>query len=69
MVSAVCYLNTVTEGGETEFRIHERRIKPQEGYLLLFPSPWPSDHRAHPPRSGPKYIITTWLRFGDFPPL
>lgn len=68
-VTGVFYLNTVDIGGETEFKMQERKIKPQEGSVLMFPSGWEYEHRGLPPASGSKYIITAWLRFSDHPPL
>jgi hypothetical protein len=68
-VSAVLYLNTVKEGGETEFRYQNRKIAAQQGTLVLFPSGWTHIHRGCPPRSGPKYVLVTWTRYGDSPML
>lgn len=68
-VTGVFYLNTVDRGGETEFKMQERKIKPQEGSVLMFPSGWEYEHRGLPPIGGSKYIITAWLRFSDYPPL
>ena len=55
------YFNTVEEGGETEFRIPNRQISCVEGRLALFPVQWTLLHRGVPPRSGPKYIGTTFF--------
>ena len=55
------FLNTVEEGGETEFLYQQRRISPVQGTMLFFPSGWTHVHRGNPPLSGDKYIITTWL--------
>lgn len=68
-LSTVCYLNTVEKGGETEFRLQNRKIAPQQGSVLIFPAGWTHEHRGLPPQSGTKYIITCWLRFADFPAL
>lgn len=68
-LSIVSYLNTVEAGGETEFKLQNIKIKPQQGAVLIFPSGWTHEHRGLPPQSGSKYIITCWLRFADFPPL
>lgn len=57
------YLNTVEEGGETEF-INGKKIKPQEGSLLIFPSDWSYVHRGNMPLSNDKYICTGWLYSG-----
>lgn len=68
-ISGVCYLNSMGMGGETEFKIQNKKVKPQEGAILLFPSGWTHEHQGLPPQSGSKYIITTWLRFADHPAL
>jgi hypothetical protein len=66
-VSVVLYLNTVKDGGETEFRYQNRKIQAQEGTAVLFPSGWTHIHRGCPPRSGPKYVLVTWTRYADNP--
>lgn len=60
LITYIFYLNTVEEGGETEF-FNELRIKPEAGKLILFPASllWP--HRGMIPKSSNKYIITGWL--------
>ena len=58
------YLNTVEEGGETEFLYQHKRISPEKGMMVLFPAVWTHTHRGNPPLSGDKYIVTTWLEFG-----
>ena len=55
------YLNTVDEGGETEFLYQRRRIQAHQGRLLIFPAGFTHTHRGNPPLSGNKYIITSWL--------
>jgi hypothetical protein len=68
-VSVVLYLNSVTQGGETEFLYQKRKITAQEGTIVLFPSGWTHIHRGCPPRSGPKYVLVTWARYADNPML
>jgi hypothetical protein len=58
------YLNTVDEGGETEFW-GEQKIKPESGKLILFPASWVYPHRGMMPISSNKYIITGWLYVED----
>ncbi|MFW6731498.1 MAG: 2OG-Fe(II) oxygenase [Synechococcus sp.] len=59
------YLNTVEEGGETEFLYLHRRIQPLQGRLLIFPAGFTHTHRGNPPLRGDKYILTSWLE--EFP--
>ena len=59
------YLNTVDEGGETEFLYLHRRIQPRQGRLLIFPAGFTHTHRGNPPLQGEKYILTSWLE--EFP--
>ena len=54
------YLNTIDEGGETEF-IDGTKIKPEKGKLLIFPATWPYIHKGNMPLSSNKYIVTGWL--------
>jgi|TARA_B100001245_G_C22890623_1_gene428897 hypothetical protein len=57
------YLNTIKEGGETEFLYQKMRVPAVQGTLVLFPTAWTHLHRGNPPFSGNKYIINTWLQF------
>ena len=59
------YLNTVDEGGETEFLYQNRRIKAQQGTAMLFPSQYTHIHRGNPPISNEKYILTGWFHLQD----
>jgi len=55
------YLNDVAEGGETVFPDLDLAVQPRQGRLLIFPPYWMYRHTAMTPRSGPKYIISTYL--------
>ena len=57
------YLNDVEEGGETEFLIQSKRVKPKQGTVCIFPASYTHIHRGNPPLSGSKYIITGWLEY------
>jgi hypothetical protein len=63
MLVITLYLNTVEEGGETEFLYQSSRISPVQGTLSISPAAWTHTHRGNPPLKGNKYIITTWLEF------
>jgi hypothetical protein len=55
------YLNTVEQGGETEFLYYPKRIKPTTGTLILWPAGYTHAHRGNPPISNTKYILTGWV--------
>ena len=63
MLVVILYLNTVEEGGETEFLYQQKRISPVQGTLIFHPAGWTHTHRGNPPLKGNKYILTTWLEF------
>ena len=54
------YLNTIEEGGETEFLYINIRIKAEQGRLIIFPAAFTHTHRGNPPIGQDKYIISTW---------
>jgi len=57
------YLNDVAEGGETHFPRLGISVAPRTGRLLMFPPYWMYQHEGLPPRSGAKYIASTYLLF------
>lgn len=61
------YLNDVAEGGETRFPDLDVEVRPRAGRLLMFPPYWMYQHEAPPPRSGDKYILSTYLLFQNIP--
>lgn len=54
------YLNTINEGGETEFLYQNKRIKAEQAKLLIWPAGFTHTHRGNPPIQQDKYIITSW---------
>jgi len=59
------YLNDVAEGGETRFPRLELSVRPRAGRLVVFPPYWMYQHEGLPPKSGDKYILSTYLLFTD----
>jgi len=57
------YLNTVEEGGETEFLYQSQRVKPVKGRIVIWPAGFPYVHRGNPPLNGEKYIVTSWISY------
>jgi hypothetical protein len=57
IITFIFYLNTVKEGGETDF--HYKQVKPVEGRVVMFPASWEYIHCGRPARD--KYIVTGWL--------
>jgi prolyl 4-hydroxylase len=61
------YLNDVAEGGETRFPQLGHAVSARAGTLLMFPPYWMYQHEGAPPRSGDKYILSTYLLFTTGP--
>ena len=60
IITFLWYLNTIKEGGETEF-IDRGVVEPEAGKLILFPACWTFPHIGHPPKTENKYIATGWV--------
>ena len=61
MLVVALYLNTVEEGGETEFLYQSMRVKPVQGTLIIHPGGFTHTHRGNPPLKGVKYFMNTWI--------
>ena len=59
------YLNDVEDGGTTDFKYFDLKIKPEQGKTIIWPSEWTHAHRGSVLNSGSKYIITGWMHFTD----
>ena len=57
------YLNTVVDGGETDFLYQNTKVKPVKGRTLIWPVDWTHTHRGLPSFSETKYIVTGWFSF------
>jgi hypothetical protein len=57
------FLNTVEQGGETEFLYQSLRVPAVEGTLIVFPASFTHTHRGNPPLSGDKYLLTSWIEY------
>ena len=54
------YLNDDYEGGETEFLHQKRRIKANQGTLVIWPAGYTHVHKGNLVLKGDKYILTGW---------
>ena len=59
------YLNTVDDGGTTDFPNQNMRIKPSVGDLVIWPAAYTHPHRSSPDLGQFKYIITGWFIYKD----
>ena len=57
------YLNTVKDGGETEFFYQQYKCKAVKGKTLIWPVDWTHTHRGIVSPTQDKYIITGWYSF------
>ena len=62
VVQMILYLNTLslTDGGFTEF-VNGRKVRPEVGKILVFPSSWTFPHMGNEVKCESKYICTTIL--------
>jgi hypothetical protein len=61
VAAGIFYLNTVEQGGETYFPLHDISVEPLEGRLVIFPACWTHRHEGRIPVSSDKWIINTFL--------
>lgn len=61
VIACIVYLNTVDEGGETSFPLHDVKVKAVEGRVCLFPCQFNYLHAGEIPTSGDKHIISTFF--------
>jgi hypothetical protein len=57
------FLNTVNDGGGTEFKHHDIIYKAEEGKTIIWPTDWTHTHRGIISNTEHKYIMTGWYSF------
>ena len=62
-LAVIIYLNSLEDGGETCFYRQNLRVKPVAGDALFFPTFWTHMHCGETPRSGDKYIVSSFVCF------
>ena len=74
LATIIIYLNDDYEGGETEFVLLDKKIKPEKNTAVLFMNVGENDnkchllshHRGNNIISGTKYICNIWIREKKF---
>lgn len=59
------YLNTIDDGGGTEFLDQNLTIKAEEGKIVIWPAGWTHMHRGVISKTETKYIATGWYVLGE----
>ncbi len=62
-LAVIVYLNSVADGGETSFHRQKLQIKPVAGDAVFFPTFWTHLHCGEIPKSGDKYVISSFVTF------
>jgi len=57
------FLNTVQEGGQTQFYYQDTSIQPKVGRMVIAPAGFTHTHKGAVPESEDKYIVTSWILF------
>lgn len=65
LFAILMYLNTVDEGGETEFPTYDIKVKPKKGRVLIFPCNYIFPHQGNTPLSEDKYLATAFINYID----
>ena len=62
-VAFLFYLNN--NDGNTLFPLHDLNIEPVSGRVIVFPPTWEYPHLGLPPKSDSKYIMSTYVHYGE----
>lgn len=65
MLVFMTYLNTVEEGGETEWYYQKLKVKPEKGLTVVWPADWTYTHRGIAAPNETKVIVTGWVHYVD----
>ena len=63
VLAFMTYLNTVKQGGGTEFIYQQHVCRPKKGVTIIWPAGFTHTHRGVPAPKEHKYIITGWLSY------
>lgn len=66
VLAFMTYLNTVENGGETEFLYQNMKVTPKKGKTLVWPAYFTHTHRGLPAPTEKKCIVTGWIKFSPW---
>lgn len=61
ILAVVAYLNTVSDGGGTNFPLHNYTASAEVGKIVVFPTTWQYPHLGTVPYSEDKWIISSFV--------
>ena len=62
-LAIMTYLNSIEDGGGTEFPNQEIKLDAEQGLTVVWPTQWTHLHRGIIAPNETKYIVTGWLNF------
>ena len=62
ILAFMIYLNDITDGGGTDFRIQNHTEKAEACKMVIWPAGWTHVHRGEVSETQTKYTITGWYR-------
>jgi hypothetical protein len=63
--SVVLHLNTVNEGGELVFPAQDKKVKTEEGKIVIFPPYGMFSHYTTPSKE-PREVVVTWFVYTNY---
>ena len=63
ILAFITYLNTIKDGGGTEFFYQQFKTKAEKGLTIICPAEWTHTHRGVISNTETKYIITGWFSY------
>lgn len=65
ILSILVYLNDVEVGGETNFPLQNKKVKPEAGKVAIFPSFFSFVHGSNKTVSASKYVLVSFSSFAE----
>lgn len=62
VLAFMIYLNDLTDGGGTDFKLQNHTEKPESGKMVIWPAGWTHVHKGQVSETQSKYIVTGWYK-------